>query len=372
MAESSRKKVEKSNTILENKKEDIENKQEKVDHEKMQEEIAGHDLEMDRGRLQQNLDSTIRDNQREMENIGRDFQQKMENMNIEHLKNVEDHRKETVEAKEILDDKIEEMSAEMESLTKKIADMDVEIANLNTTHKANKETLEMNINEEFEEKIKQIEEDNEQEIKERDLAVRKLTQEKNSLKNDIDDLNNENENDMIQKSHENQEALENAVDEENKNWRNKMANLQQEKANMERMLTDDITHLETKLRDELLETDGKFKLILEGKQSDMDLMKTKLKKGIEEAKGHGKILKAEMRQKAVDNQNDMKIKLNEKTMNMKEEHMKELNDAVRKETYNLQHQMNLREKNHQFEMEKKATDLAIIVESLTRALARKN
>ena len=78
-----------------------------------------------------------------------------------------------------------------------------------------------------------------------------------------------------------------------------------------------------------------------------------------------------MRQKAVDNQNDMKIKLNEKTMNMKEEHMKELNDAVRKETYNLQHQMNLREKNHQFEMEKKAIELAIMEESLTRALARK-
>jgi len=259
----------------------------------------------------------------------------------------------------------------MESLTKKVADMDVEIANLNTTHKADMQTLEMNINEEFEEKIKQIEEDNEQEIKERDLAARKLTQEKNSLKNDIDDLNNENENDMIRQSHENQQALESAVDEENKNWRNKMDNLQQEKANMERMLTDDITHLETKLRDELLETDGKFKLILEGKQSEMDLMKTKLKKGIEEAKEHGKILKAEMRQKAVDNQNDMKIKLNEKTMNMKEEHMKELNDAVRKETYNLQHQMNLREKNHQFEMEKKAIDLAIMEESLTRALARK-
>ena len=78
-----------------------------------------------------------------------------------------------------------------------------------------------------------------------------------------------------------------------------------------------------------------------------------------------------MRQKAVDNQNDMKIKLNEKTMNMKEEHMKELNDAVRKVIYDLQHRMNLREKNHQFEMEKKAIDLAIMEESLTRALARK-
>ena len=49
MAETSRKKIEKSNTILENKKEDIENKQEKVDHEKMLQEIAGHDLEMERG-----------------------------------------------------------------------------------------------------------------------------------------------------------------------------------------------------------------------------------------------------------------------------------------------------------------------------------
>ena len=74
--------------------------------------------------------------------------------------------------------------------------------------------------------------------------------------------------------------------------------------------------------------------------------RTQLKKGIEEAKEHGKTLKTEMHQKSVENQNNMKIKLNEKTMNMKEEHMKVLNDAVRKERYNHQHQMNLLEKNH--------------------------
>ena len=48
-----------------------------------------------------------------------------------------------------------------------------------------------------------------------------------------------------------------------------------------------------------------------------------------------------MHQKAVDNQNNMKIKLNEKTMDLKEEHMKVLNNAVRKKIYNHQHQMNL-------------------------------
>ena len=106
---------------------------------------------------------------------------------------------------------------------------------------------EMEINENFEEEMKQLEEDNEQETKERELAVRKLTQEKNALMNDIDDLNDENENDMIQENHENQQALEDAIYEENGKWTKKMDNLEQETANMERMLRDDITHLETNL-----------------------------------------------------------------------------------------------------------------------------
>ena len=53
MANSWRQKVEKSNKIHEQKQEDLQNKQEKVDHAKLEEEVANHDLKMSRDDVQQ-------------------------------------------------------------------------------------------------------------------------------------------------------------------------------------------------------------------------------------------------------------------------------------------------------------------------------
>merc|ERR1711915_276617 len=100
MANSSHQKVEKSNNILEHKKEDIETKQEKVDHAKFQEEVAIHDLKMSRDDIQQKLDSTLREHQRQKENMEREHSQKIKKMNLDHIKIVEDHRRETVAMKE--------------------------------------------------------------------------------------------------------------------------------------------------------------------------------------------------------------------------------------------------------------------------------
>ena len=118
MADSSKKKVEKKNNILEAKKEEIESKQEKVDHDKLEEEVNNHDLKMARDTLQHDLDNALREHQRGKENMEREFSQKFQKMNFDHLKTIEDHRKQAVEAQNKPDEKIENMTAEQETLTK--------------------------------------------------------------------------------------------------------------------------------------------------------------------------------------------------------------------------------------------------------------
>jgi len=372
MANSSRQKVEKSNNILEHKKEDIETKQEKVDHAKFQEEVAIHDLKMSRDDIQQKLDSTLKEHQRQKENMEREHSQKIKKMNLDHIKIVEDHRRETVAMKEKLDDKMEDLTVQIGDFIKKVEGMDIELTKLGANHKAAMEKMEMELTGENEEKIKQIVEDNEQELVERDLAARKLNQEKNELMMDLDELKDEHENDVLQKNHENNQALNDAIDEENENWRNKMNDLRREARNMERMLQDDITDLEMKLRDELLETDGKWKLKLQQKQIEKDLMEIQLNKQIYEAKENAKDLKAKLRQRSVDNMNELKIKLNKKAMELKEEHQKEVEEAVNKEINSFKNQMDLQEKKYFFEIEKTKIDFSTKEDALTRALARKS
>ena len=150
-----------------------------------------------------------------------------------------------------------------------------------------------------------------------------------------------------------------------------MDDLKRETRNMEQMLQDDITNLEMKLRDELLECDGKWKLKLQQKQIDKDMMETQMNKQIAEAKEQAKDLKAKMRQRSVDNVNELKIKLNDKIMEMKEEHQREVEEAVKKETKNLKNQMEQQAKKHYFEMEKNDIDMATKEDALSRAIARK-
>ena len=165
---------------------------------------------------------------------------------------------------------------------------------------------------------------------------------------DLDDLKDEHENDILQKNHENNQDIKDAVYVENEKWRNKMDDLKSEARNMERILQDDITDLEIKLRDKLLETDGKWKLKLQKKQIEKDLLETQLHKQISDAKEQAKDLRAKKRQRSVDNMNELKIKLNEKFMEMKEEHRKEVEEIVKIEIKSFETQMELQEKKQQF------------------------
>merc|ERR1719167_148051 len=70
--------------------------------------------------------------------------------------------------------------------------------------------------------------------------------------------------------------------------------------------------------------------------------------------------------------NELKIKLNEKFMEMKEEHRKEVEEIVKIEIKSFETQMELQEKKQQFEMEKKELDKATKKDALSRALARKD
>ena len=100
-------------------------------------------------------------------------------------------------------------------------------------------------------------------------------------------------------------------------------------------------------------------------------METRLNKQIIETKEKAKDLKAEMRQRSVDNVNELKIKLNDKTMELKEEHQREVEEAVKKEIKSLKNQMEQQAKKHYFEMEKNEIDMATKEDALSRILARK-
>merc|ERR1719378_1097793 len=57
-------------------------------------------------------------------------------------------------------------------------------------------------------------------------------------------------------------------------------------------------------------------------------------------------------------------------MELKEEYQNEVEEAVKKEINCVRNQMELQERKHQFEMEKKEIDMATMEAALSRALAR--
>ena len=375
MVNTANRRMEKSNAILEGRKDDLKTKQVKIYQDKIEELFTQCDLNKDREILQQNIDTEIREHQREREHMERNYNQKIESMNVNHLKIVEDQRREAVGIRSELEEIIENMTVEIENLKQKVNDKDVEKTKMCEIHKATMEENELKLFEEFDEIIKNILEENEQDIIGKDLNVRKLTEEKNGLLNEFDDLKAEKENYIFQEFQEsllNQQSLEYLVDEETKKWRNKVDKLEQEKSDMEEQLKDYISYLETKLRDDLFEIDGKWKLSLEQKQNEMDLMKEQLRKNTAVAKELERVLKADLHQKNLENENELRIKLNEKTMKIKEEHKKNLENVVKKEIYNLKSLRELKEINHQCGMEQTASELTALQESLTRLLARKN
>ena len=364
-------KMEKSNIILQARQEDLEAKQDKADHDQVEELFINSDLKRDRHYLQQNLDIAIRKHQREKENMERNFNQKLELMSLDYLNILEGHQQEASSTKNKLEERVENMTSEIGILKKKLSDKDIEISKMTDNHKASIKENKQKLIEEFDEIIKQILEENEQEIIGRDLKIKKLSEEKSWLLNDIDDQKAVKENNYLHQSQLNLKFLELLIDENTKAWRKKVESLELEKSNMERILQDYMECLETKHRDDLLEIDGKCKLTLEQKETNMDLQREQLKKHIHEATELGKALKNDMLKMTLESENELKIKLNEKAMKIKEEFKKALEEAVQTEVYNLWDQGELKEKNHQFNLEQKATEIASMQESLSRALARK-
>ena len=364
-------KMEKSNIILQARQEDLEAKQDKADHDQVEELFINSDLKRDRHYLQQNLDIAIRKHQREKENMERNFNQKLELMSLDYLNILEGHQQEAISTKNKLEEIVENMTSEIGILKKKLSDKDIEISKMTDNHKASIKENKQKLIEEFDEIIKQILEENEQEIIGRDLKIKKLSEEKSWLLNDIDDQKAVKENNYLHQSQLNLKFLELLIDENTKDWRKKVESLELEKSNMERILQDYMECLETKHRDDLLEIDGKWKLTLEQKETNMDLQREQLKKHIHEATELGKALKNDMLKMTLESENELKIKLNEKAMKIKEEFKKALEEAVQTEVYNLWDQGELKEKNHQFNLEQKATEIASMQESLSRALARK-
>ena len=74
----------------------------------------------------------------------------------------------------------------------------------------------------------------------------------------------------------------------------------------------------------------------------------------------------------LDFENELKIKLNEKELELKEECKKKLEERLNKVNYNLKYEMSLKEKDHKSQMERKIDDKAALEDCLQRAIERKN
>ena len=191
--------MEKSNIILQARQEDLEAKQDKADHDQVEELFINSDLKRDRHYLQQNLDIAIRKHQREKENMERNFNQKLELMSLDYLNILEGHQQEAISTKNKLEEIVENMMSEIGILKKKLSDRDIEISKMTVNHKASIKENKQKLIEDFDELIKQILEENEQEIIGRDLKIKKLSEERNGLLNDIDDQKTEKENNYLPK-----------------------------------------------------------------------------------------------------------------------------------------------------------------------------
>ena len=192
------------------------------------------------------------------------------------------------------------------------------------------------------------------------------------LKNDIDNLNNDHENDLLERNHDHQQAVEDAIEEVNNKWRNKCLQLERECENKEKCYMDEISHLETKIRDDLKENDGRWQLSLKQKQNEMDLMKENFERNLAEENEKNSALENKYLKEKLQLKNEAQMKLNEKVTELNEEFKKKLEERVKTLTSNLKYEMEQKEKDHLYKMERKDMELATMEESLARAQMRKN
>ena len=372
LADDEFKRADRMNNALVMKTEDLENRLEKSVYDKMTMEIINHNLKIDRDRLQHNLDNEIRRCQREKEKLEKDLNFQFETQTLKNEMELETNCRKADEVKEKLEKKIEKLSDEIEKLTETLRAKETEISDLKTKFKHEMEENEQQLIDAWEEKIRSIQTEHDQDIVDRVLVEKKLYEDKKNLTRDIANLQDENEDNLAHQGHEFQQTLQNTMEEVNQKWRKKYDNLMDEKYNNEKMLKDSISHLQAKIKDEVDAVEGQWKLNLQQKENEMGFLRNNLEKDLEKTVNYCKSLEDEIQKKQLDFEKELMIKLNERELEVKEECKKKLEDRIKKVTYNLQHEMSLKERDHKFQLERKTVELASVEESLSRAIARKN
>ena len=291
---------------------------------------------------------------------------------VHYEKELESERSKAADVKKTLDKQVEELKVEIVGLNEEVGRKTVEITKFEADHSEKLIENENRLKTEYEEKIKRMQEDHDQEIAEREIEEAKLVEDKKMLKNDIDNLNNDHENDLIERNHDHQQAVEDAIEEVNNKWRNKCLQLERECENKEKCYMDEISHLETKIRDDLKENDGRWQLSLKQKQNEMDLMKENFERNLVEENEKNSALENKYLKEKLQLKNEAQMKLNEKVTELNEEFKKKLEERVKTLTSNLKYEMEQKEKDHLYKMERKDMELATMEESLARAQMRKN
>ena len=291
---------------------------------------------------------------------------------VHYEKELESERSKAADVKKTLDKQVEELKVEIVGLNEEVGRKTVEITKFEADHSEKLIENENRLKTEYEEKIKRMQEDHDQEIAEREIEEAKLVEDKKMLKNDIDNLKSDHENDLIERNHDHQQAVEDAIEEVNNKWRNKCLQLERECENKEKCYMDEISHLETKIRDDLKENDGRWQLSLKQKQNEMDLMKENHERNLAEANEKNSALENKYLKEKLQLKNEAQMKLNEKVTELNEEFKKKLEERVKTLTSNLKYEMEQKEKDHLYKMERKDMELATMEESLARAQMRKN
>ena len=135
---------------------------------------------------------------------------------------------------------------------------------------------------------------------------------------------------------------------------------------------DEISLLKAKIHMAHMENDESWQLILEQKQKEMDFMKENFEKKMEEMNEKNSDLENRYIEEKRQLKNEAQKKLNEKLTERNEEFKRKLEERVISLTSNLKYEMEQKEKDHLYKMERKDMELATMEESLARAQMRKN
>ena len=372
MADDERRREEKRNLELKRQKYDIGKQRDRAVRESMDHEAKKHDLTVENNFLKRDFDRELRDHHREKEAIERDHQQQINMRNLEHNREMDNERLKTKEAKRKFEKSIEKLEEEIADLNKEIEDKNVEITKIEDDHTQELNEHEKKLKTENEEKIKKMQEDHIQENTERELEEAKLTEDKKGLNNDSDRSKHDHELEIQRLNHVHQEEVEDAIEETNADWRKKWMTMERDFENKQKELIDEITYLENKIRDVQKDDDGRWKVDLKQKQNELDVMKVDLEQKLENAREEISDMDKKFRKEKLKINADHKMKLNAKVKEMNEDFKKKLEERVNALSYNLKYEINQKETDHRYKMERKDMELATMEEALSRAQAMKN